>query len=426
MKILMTDGSGLTARQTANRLSDAGHLVDALSPDPLCLCRFTRHVQRIHRVPICGRDPFAWLDAALQIYRSHQFEMLFPTQEQVAALATVPDRLLASGVATAVPSFHSLEAVQDKVSASRTLARLGIPQPRSSIESHGWTAFPAFVKEPIGTASNGVRRVDSADDLDRATLRGGEIIQLAVEGPLAMCQSVFDHGSLVAFHANLRTGEGANGGASHKESIDLPEAKHWFEILGADLDWHGGLSADVILTEAGPAFIDINPRLVEPENGWQAGVDLVGAMVEIARGSSSVPPSGRGGVKTHQLLLAVLGAAQSGAGRRGVASELLAASRNAGLYSDSTEELTPMQGDPLASMPVAMASIATLIWPPSWSWFASGSVGNYALTPEAWDELMAEYDRRGTRQDNPLPRGTTGGSEPSVESHRNLTCRETS
>ena len=129
----------------------------------------------------------------------YPFEMLFPTQEQVAALASVPERLQASGVATAVPSFHSLAAVQDKVSASRTLARLGIPQPPSSIDTHYWTAFPAFVKEPIGTASNGVRRVDSADDLDRGALCGGQLIQEAVDGPLAMCQSVFEHGSLVVF-----------------------------------------------------------------------------------------------------------------------------------------------------------------------------------------------------------------------------------
>ena len=170
----------------------------------------------------------------------------------------------------------------------------------------------------------------------------------------------------------------------------------------------------MILTESGPAFIDVNPRLVEPENGWQAGVDLVGAMVEVARGSPTVQPNGHGGLKTHQLLLAVLGAAQSGAGRRGVASELLAANRNVGLYSDSTEELTPMRGDPLASVPVAMASIATLIWPPSWSWFASGSVGNYALSPEAWDELLAEHDRRVTRRPNPPPRGSTSESDLSV------------
>ncbi len=340
--------------------------------------------------------------------------MLFPTQEQVAALASVPERLQASGVATAVPSFHSLAAVQDKVSASRTLARLGIPQPPSSIDTDYWTAFPAFVKEPIGTASNGVRRVDSADDLDRAALCGGQLIQEAVDGPLAMCQSVFEHGSLVAFHAALRTGEGASGGASHKESIDLPEAKYWLEILGADLDWHGGLSADVILTESGPAFIDVNPRLVEPENGWQAGVDLVGAMVEVARGSPSVQPTGHGGLKTHQLLLAVLGAAQSGAGRRGVASELLAANRNAGDLLGQHRGTYPhaRRSSCLGTGCHGIHCHAHLA--PELVMVRFRKCRKLRLSPEAWDELLAEHDRRVTRRPNPPPRGSTSESDLSV------------
>ncbi len=59
VRILLTDGSGLTARQTANRLWAAGHQVEALAPDPLCLCRFTRHVHRIRRVPAYGPDPLS-------------------------------------------------------------------------------------------------------------------------------------------------------------------------------------------------------------------------------------------------------------------------------------------------------------------------------------------------------------------------------
>lgn len=394
MRILMTDGSGLTARQTANRLWSAGHVVEALAPDPFCLCRFTRHVQHIHSVPKYGSDPLAWLDAALAIYESGRFDVLFPTQEQVAVLASVPERLRDRGVVTAVPPFSALAAVQDKVSAFHTLTRLGLPQPRGSTRPEGWTTFPAYVKEPIGTASGGVRRVGSTEELAQVSHAGTTLIQAAVDGPLAMCQSVFDHGSLVAFHANLRTGEGANGGASHKESVDLPEARTWLEVLGADLAWHGALSADVIVTDAGPSFIDINPRLVEPENAWQAGVDLVGAMLDVGSGAHSGEPSRRtGSVKTHQLLLAVLGAAQQGSGRRGVAAELLGAYRRSGPYSDSVEELTPAHRDPIALAPLAMASVSALIWPPSWSWFASGSVENYALTPEGWEQILAGLAR---------------------------------
>ena len=37
MFVLLSDGAGLTARQCATLLAAAGHRVEALSPDPLCL-----------------------------------------------------------------------------------------------------------------------------------------------------------------------------------------------------------------------------------------------------------------------------------------------------------------------------------------------------------------------------------------------------
>jgi len=399
MRVLLTDGSGLTARQSANRLAAEGHVVEALAPDPLCLCRFTRHVARIHRVPAYGSDPLGWLEAALEVYRSGQFEVLLPTQEQVAVLALARDRLQATGVATVVPPFASLTALQDKVSAFGTLRRLDLPQPLTATEPEGWRTFPAFVKEPIGTASGGVRRVRTTEELRDAAANRRVLIQAEISGPLAMCQSVFDHGSLVAFHANVRTGEGANGGASHKCSIELPDVRNCFEVLGTELGWHGALSADVILGDDGPAFIDVSPRLVEPENAWRSGVDLVGSMVDLAVGLHPAKQSeSRPGVVTHQLLLAVLGAAQQGRGRRGVITELFEASRKSGRYSNSIEELTPKTSDPRAIVPVVMAAASTLVRPSSWSWFASGSVTNYALSDAGWQQILEEAARSGTGQ----------------------------
>jgi hypothetical protein len=98
----------VTARQSATRLAAAGHHVEVLAPDPLCLCRFTRHVARIHRVPAYGSDPLAWLEAALAVYRSGRFDVLFPTQEQVAVLSLESERLRDEGVATVVPPFAAL------------------------------------------------------------------------------------------------------------------------------------------------------------------------------------------------------------------------------------------------------------------------------------------------------------------------------
>jgi hypothetical protein len=98
------------------------------------------------------------------------------------------------------------------------------------------------------------------------------VVQEPAAGPLVMAQSVFARGELVAAHANLRVREGARGGASHKRSLPGPaDVVRHLEALGRALQWHGGLSADAILTDGGPVFIDVNPRLVEPGNAWRRG-----------------------------------------------------------------------------------------------------------------------------------------------------------
>ncbi len=404
MRVLLSDGSGLTARQVATQLSSAGHTVEVLTPDALALTRFTRHVRRAHRVPPYGAQPFAWLDAALAVYEAGGFDVLFPTQEQVAVLSRSIGRLRSSGVATAVPPFDALMRVQDKLSAFATLAAIGIPQPDAAVvgtagELSRWNRLPAFVKTPIGTATSGVRYVETRTEL--ATLAsaweaagvfadGGALVQSPVAGQLVMVQSVFSAGQLVASHTNLRVREGASGGASHKESIDLPAVREHLALLGGRLGWHGALSADAILTADGPVYIDINPRLVEPANARQAGVDLVSALLDVAQGKAPVVQQpGKAGIATHQLLLAVLGAAQHRRTRRAVSSELVSAARHRGSYRNSVEELTPLHHDLRSAFPVVAASLATLTRPAAWRWFSSGAVANYALTPAAWRDILA-------------------------------------
>jgi len=390
MKVLLSDGASLTARQCATRLARAGHRVDVLASNRLCLSRYTRWVRRVHRVPRFGADPIAWLDAARAVYGRGAFDFLFPTQEQVAVLSFAQALLERDGIVTAVPDFSALCRVQDKVAASATLRSLGVPQPETGTDPGNWTQFPAFVKEAVGTASGGVRLVRSRDELDQAlSSRTEVVIQAPATGPLVMCQSVFDRGTLVAFHANERTGEGAGGGASHKLGITFPAAREHLERLGAALGWHGALSADVIRTDGGPRFIDINPRLVEPQNAYLSGVDLVAALLAIGSGQPvERAPRDRPGVASHQLLLGILGAAGCRGSRRDVAREVLQGLARRGSYANSVEELTPCAGDPLAAIPVAVASAATLLAPSTWSYFAGGSVANYSLSPSGWDELL--------------------------------------
>ena len=397
MRILLSEGSGLTSRQVPGQLGSLGHEVEILSSSKICLTRFTRHVRAVHDVPRFGLDPFGWLAAAERIAAERKTDLLFPTQEQVTVLSARQKYLR---VATIVPPFGSLARVQDKISAFRTLKAIGAPQPQTFVISSAddlrqVTSYPVFVKRPVSTASSGVRRATNALELGAAAREFGlgqsELIaQSQASGPLAMVQAVADKGRLVAHHACLRLREGVGGGASLKESVTLPGLAEMLARLVTALERHGALSMDVIVVDSGPVIIDVNPRLVEPANALAAGVDLVAAMLDVAGDAPSQQRSaGSAGARTRQTLLAILGAAEHHGTRGAVLREAFEASFARGDYAGSVEELTPIAGDPVAAVPVVAAFVASLIHPPLWRKFHAGAVGPYAVTPEAWDKILA-------------------------------------
>jgi glutathione synthase/RimK-type ligase-like ATP-grasp enzyme len=397
MRILLSEGSGLTSRQVAGQLGLLGHEVEILSSSKICLTRFTRHVRAVHDVPRFGLDPFGWLAAAERIAAERRTDLLFPTQEQVTVLSARRKYLR---VATIVPPFVSLRRVQDKISAFRTLKAIGAPQPQTFVISSAddlrdVSAYPVFVKRPVSTASSGVQRATNAQELEAAAREFGlgqsELIaQSRASGPLAMVQAVADRGRLIAHHACLRLREGVGGGASLKGSIALPGLADLLARIVTALDWHGALSMDLIVTDVGPVIIDVNPRLVEPANALAAGVDLVAAMLDLAGDAPARERSpGAADVRTRQTLLAILGAAQQHGARGAVLREAFNAIFARGDYAGSIEELTPVTGDPIAAIPVVTALLASLIHPPLWRKFHAGAIGPYAVSPEAWDEILA-------------------------------------
>src|SRR5689334_13738088 len=320
LRILIPEGSSTSCREALTILGLAGHHVEVCDPSPWCQARYSRLVRKFHRCPGLRTDPAGFLAFVEGLIASGRFDVLLPTHEQGFLFARVKDRL-AGRIAVALPSFESYRTAHSKAGFSRLLARLGLPQPPTCIltsqsEPRGATRFPAVVKTSVGTASQGVWFVRNESELasalhaiDSRGAFGEVLVQDMIAGTTEKAQSVFCRGRLVGFHAFRAVVPGVSGGEAIKQSVRRPVVRGHLEKLGAALDWHGGLSVDIIMPDDGsaPLLIDCNPRLVEPFNAWVSGTDLVTQLLRVSLGETPAPLSeSRDGVVTHLAMQALL------------------------------------------------------------------------------------------------------------------------
>ena len=398
-RVLVSEGSSLSAREAITALGIAGHRVGVCDPNPLCLGRFSRFVTHYYRCPAVGVDPWAYLDFVVAHLRTDGWEVLFPTHEQAFLFSRERSRI-PSGVALALADFASFLQVQGKVGLVKTLTRLSIPQPRSRIittleQLEKDNLFPFYLKADYATASTAVWRIRSAEELkskmselaSQGLLDGQQefVVQEAAEGLLERVQAVFDRGELIAIHGYRQRKEGLSGGDIAKASVSRPLVHHYIEQLGGELKWHGALSLDYILQEKRevPIFIDANPRLVEPMNAVLSGINLADILVRVSLGQSIAGrETSENDVRTHMLLMALLSAAVVRK-RLGVVTELIKAIAGHGLYANSREELLPIQTDFKCIFPIVYALVRLLLNPKSASVLSGESISAYSLSPAA-------------------------------------------
>ncbi len=303
----------------------------------------------------------------------------------------------------------------DKVSACQTLADAGLPQPESVALSSTMDALPrceallpAYIKTPIGTASTGVRRVSNREELAAIIMDdigqgyfddGGELlVQKEIQGSLLMVCGVFDRGKLRAWHACVRVREGSGGGASKKVSLPLRKVGEHLQGLGYLLNWHGALSLDAILEGGRAWYVDVNPRIVEPVNGLLAGVDLVQELLDVSSGKEvedgRQPRHGIEGVETHQLVLAMMKAAEEG--RLVLLIEVFKALMGFDQYAGSVEELTPLEGNFVWGL-LGLVGLFLLLFvggPWAVAKLRGDTVVNYAVGEKGWREILERVDGR--------------------------------
>ena len=171
MRVLLTEGSSLTAREVVTCLGPAGHHIEVLDSDPMCLARFSRWVRRLHRCPRSGDDPVGYLSALEGVAADRGIDVVLPTHEQAWLLASARP-LLGAAVRVAVAPASAFDRVQSKLAFARLLDELGLPQPRWRVirSPDDLAGFPSpyWLKAPFSTAGQGVRQVVDGRSRDAA------------------------------------------------------------------------------------------------------------------------------------------------------------------------------------------------------------------------------------------------------------------
>src|SRR4051794_35313471 len=172
LRVLLSEGSSTSAREALTILGLAGHIVEVCDPSPVCLCRFSRFVEKFHRCPGLRDDPAAYLAFIERLLDQQKFDVLLPTHEQGFLFARVPQRF-EGRTALALPAFENYRSAHGKARFSRLLDELGLPQPATRIVSSATelrdaVRLPCVIKTSIGTASRGIWFARDGGGLRRA------------------------------------------------------------------------------------------------------------------------------------------------------------------------------------------------------------------------------------------------------------------
>lgn len=394
LRILLSEGSSTSAREAVTILGLSGHHVEVCDPSVWCLSRYSRFIRKFHHCPGLRTDPAGYFAFVERLIETGRFDVLLPTHEQGFLFARVRQRL-EGRIGLALPGFDSYRTAHSKAGFSRLLDRLKLPQPPTQIVTSAQALreairFPAVVKTSVGTASRGIWFVRHAGDLDDAlrdlaasdAFADEVLVQDLVAGTTEKAQSVFCRGRMLGFHAYRQVAPGIGGGEAIKQSVRRPQVRGFVEAVGKALDWHGALSVDFIMPhdDATLLLIDCNPRLVEPMNGYRAGVDLVGLLLRLSLGETPAAlAESREGVLTHLAMQSLLGAASRGGTRRDVIRECAQLAAATGPYAGSSEELTPVGEDWISTVPLAMTAALLLASPGIANKLARGGFGAHLL-----------------------------------------------
>lgn len=412
LKILMTEGTSLSARQSLYALGGR-HIIDVIDPNPLCQCRFSKFVRRWQKSPHFAKQPTEFLHFLAGRLREERYDVVLPTHEQVYLLSKFRD-VVGQVSGMALPSFDAMQLMQNKADFTRTLESLDLPYPetafvRTAEDLQGEWQYPFYLKLSHSTAGLGVFHITSEQELaKRIDILASEgkldgdtemLVQQPARGNQATVQAVFDHGRVIGIHMFDARQLGVGGMSAARTGADHPVVREHIAKLGAHLDWHGAMFVDYFYDyeTARPEYIECNPRVGETVNAWLSGTNVCEQLVRLSAGEPvSVLPLAAPGVRTQSFYMILLTMAYDGATRRELLREIVKFRLRRGMYADSQDELTRVRDDYLSGIPLWFIAAQLLVSPRISHKIVASTVDNYSMPKsslEAMDNLDVEAFR---------------------------------
>jgi carbamoylphosphate synthase large subunit len=397
IKILVPEGSSLSAYQAIASIGKFKYIIDICDPNPICICRFSKYVRKFHRCPPMGSDPVGYFEYILKLLENEKYDVLLPIHENAYLFSRKYDDI-SKLVHIAIADFTSFKILQSKVGFAQLLKKLNLPSPCTTFamtlhKVQSINTYPFYLKLEYGTAGMGTWLINKKEEKDSIIdiLSNNRIfenkervlIQEEAEGILCVAQSLFNKGKLVNVHCYQQRAAGVGGSASAKISVHHPIVHQHLRKLGRHMKWHGSLMIDYIYNQSSGEvkYIEANPRPGETMNSTLSGFNAINLLIQLSLTTlSSDTIDVKKDIKTHAIMAVLMGMSVKNGSRMAVLKEITRSLFNVGLYKESEEEMSRINENFISIIPLLYVIIRLLINPKSVEKIAGESVSNYSLS----------------------------------------------
>ncbi|AZG48549.1 hypothetical protein D7316_05166 [Gordonia insulae] len=259
-----------------HKLGESGYDVTAADTFSAAPGSHSRGARRHVEVPAPTQRTDEFIAAIVDIIDRDDIDWLLPMFEEVFYLAAHRDRLAAArpGIELFFPPFETLAQVHDKVTFADFCRTLGLPVADSITATDDdelraavgrwehWFARAAFGRGGLDVITNsGPLAGESSLDEIHPTVAEPWLVQEYLTGVDRCSWSVVHHGEVVLHSCYEHPLAIDDRGGIVFESVDSPESLATAQLVARELNWHGQLSFDYLMTDDGVHhMVECNPR----------------------------------------------------------------------------------------------------------------------------------------------------------------------